>query len=177
MLATCITRSDAWSSSPASAFVEVSAVDDYALTPAERLLFEALSRRGVRFLIVGMGAAVLEGAPVATQDLAIWMEDPSDERVPLAAKDAGGFWISGFGMQPPSFGGTGLDRIDVVLTAHGLESFSEEFARSLDRQVDGVHLRVLPLDRIIASKRFHNRSKDLAQMPALEATLIARSRP
>lgn len=42
-------------------------MDDFALTPAERALFAALRARGVRFLIVGMGAAVLEGAPVATQ--------------------------------------------------------------------------------------------------------------
>jgi hypothetical protein len=35
-------------------------VDDFALTPAERRLFSALRARGVRFLIVGLGAAVLE---------------------------------------------------------------------------------------------------------------------
>jgi hypothetical protein len=41
-------------------------VDDFALTPAERALFTALQKRGIKFLIVGLGAAVLEGAPVAT---------------------------------------------------------------------------------------------------------------
>ena len=45
------------------------AVDDFALTPAERSLLSALHRHGVRFLLVGMGAAVIEGAPVSTQDL------------------------------------------------------------------------------------------------------------
>lgn len=44
-------------------------MEDFALTPAERALFTALNQRGVRFIIVGMGAAVLQGAPVATQDL------------------------------------------------------------------------------------------------------------
>jgi hypothetical protein len=44
-------------------------VDDFALTPAERALFAALRSRGVKFLVIGMGAAVLEGAPVATQDI------------------------------------------------------------------------------------------------------------
>jgi hypothetical protein len=149
-------------------------VDDFALTPAERLLFEALDRRGVRFIIVGMGAAVLEGAPVATQDLDIWLERSDDQRVPLAAADAGGFWVSGFGLQPPGFGGRGLERIDVVLTAHGLGSFQDEYANSLEREVDGLHLHVLPLERVIASKRAVNRVKDLAQLPALEATLLAK---
>ena len=77
----------------------------------------ALNNRGVRYILLGMGAALLEGAPVATQDLDVWFERIDDERIKLAAKDAGGFWISGFGAQPPAFGGAGLDRIDVILEA------------------------------------------------------------
>jgi hypothetical protein len=150
-------------------------VDDFALASAERALFQALNRHGVPFLIIGMGAAVLEGAPIATQDLDVWFERADDERIKQAAADAGGFWISGFGMQPPAFGGEGLQRVDVVLTAHGLDSFTAEYARALQREVDGVVLRVLPLDRVIASKRATNRVKDAAQLPALEATLLAKN--
>ena len=167
-------RSGAWSSRPGSAFDADSGVDAFALTPAERLLLEALDRRGVRFVLVGMGAALLEGAPVATQDLDLWIEQAGDARVRLAAADVGGFWISGFGMQPPAFGGEGLERIDVVLTLHGLEPFAAEYDRCVEREVDGLRLRVLPLDRVIASKRALSRAKDTAQLPALEATLLAR---
>jgi hypothetical protein len=149
-------------------------VEDFALTPAERNLFEALHRRGVRFVLVGMGAAVIEGAPIATQDLDVWFERADDERIRLAAADAGGFWISGFGMQPPAFGGEGLDRLDVILTAHGLDPFAVEYPRALERSIDGVPVRVLPLDRVIVSKRAVGRHKDLAQLPALEATLLAK---
>ena len=149
-------------------------MDDFALTPAERKLFQALQERGVRFMIVGMGAAVLEGAPVATQDLDVWFESAADERIPLAARDAGGLWITGFGVGPPGFGGAGLDRVDVVLTAQGLGPFTDEYANGGDIEVDGVRLRVLPLDRVLQSKRAANRPKDLAQMPALEATLAAK---
>jgi predicted nucleotidyltransferase len=152
-------------------------VDDLALTPAERALFESLARRGVRFLLIGMGAAVLEGAPLATQDLDLWFEDPGDERIKEAAREAGGFWISGLGLQPPSFGGTGLDRVDVVLTAHGLERFPIEYARRVEREIEGVRVSILPLERIIASKRATMRPKDMAQLPALEATLAAKRAP
>jgi hypothetical protein len=152
-------------------------VDNFALTSAERALFHALNHRQVPFLIVGMGAAALEGAPVATQDLDVWFERADDERIQQAAADAGGFWISGFGMQPPAFGGDGLQRVDVVLTAHGLDSFAVEYTRALRREVDGVALQVLPLERVIASKRATNRTKDIAQLPALEATLLAKSEP
>jgi hypothetical protein len=148
-------------------------VEDFALTPAERQLFVALNRRRVRYILLGMGAALLEGAPVATQDLDIWFAAIDDD-VRQAAVDAGGFWISGFGAQPPAFGGNGLDRIDVVLTAHGLDPFEQEYARSIVRDVEGAELHVLPLERIIASKRTTRRDKDLAQLPILEATLLAR---
>ena len=85
-------------------------MDDFALTPAERRLFRALSERGVRFLIIGMGAALIEGAPLATQDIDVWFAGVDDARIVKAAKEAGGFWISGFGVQPPAFGGDGLSR-------------------------------------------------------------------
>jgi hypothetical protein len=149
-------------------------VEDFALTPAERALFRALSTRHVRFLLVGLGAALLEGAAVATQDLDVWFERYDHPDVQLAVKEAGGFLVSGLGMQPPTFGGQGLERLDIVLTAHGLSSFQEEFDRARELEVDGVMLRVLPLERIIASKRATGRPKDLAAMPALEAALAAK---
>ena len=148
-------------------------MDDFALTPAERALFRALHDRGVRFLVVGLSAAVLEGAPVATQDIDVWFEN-LDDRVALAASDANAFWVSGFGMQPPAFGGHGLERLDVVLTAHGLADFDTEYAGAIVREIEGVSLHVLPLERVIASKRATNRPKDRAVLPALEATLAAR---
>jgi hypothetical protein len=149
-------------------------VDDFALTLGERRLFEALNQRQVRFMLLGMGAALLEGAPVATQDLDVWFESTDDQAIRDAARDVGGFWISGFGMQPPAFGGAGLERIDIVVTAHGLDPFPIEYQRAVVHQIEGVTLRTLPLDRIIATKRATGRPKDLAQLPILEATLLAR---
>jgi len=152
-------------------------VDSFALTPAERALFQSLERRGIRFVIIGMGAAMIEGAPVTTQDLDLWLEDAAATELPLAAIDAGGFWISGFGLQPPSFGGEGLDRVDVVLTAHGLSDFSTEYSAASEQEIEGVRLRVLSLERIIASKQATGRAKDKAAIPILEATLAAKRAP
>lgn len=149
-------------------------MDDFALTAAERTLLAALNSHGVRYLVIGLGAAVLQGAPVSTQDLDLWFERPGDDAVRGALADAGGFWITGFGLQPPGLGGEGLDRLDTVLTAHGLDDFATEYRRSLDMTVDGIPIKVLPLERVIASKRSTGRPKDLAALPALEATLRAR---
>lgn len=147
---------------------------DFALTEPERRLLAALNSRGIRFLIIGLGAALIEGAPVATLDVELWLERVDDPRLPEAAREAGGFWVSGFGVQPPAFGGDGFERFDVVLTAHGLDTFDLEYAGSVERTVDDVPVRVLPLHRIVASKRATNRPKDRAALPILEATLLAR---
>ena len=103
---------------------------DVVLTPAERALLDALTELGVPYLIVGMSAALIEGAP-----------------------GTGGVYTSGFGIQPPAVGGEGLDRIDIVLTASGLDTFEEEFQRSREYEIDGLRVKVLPLERVIVSKR------------------------
>jgi len=77
-------------------------------------------------------------------------------------------------MMPPTLGGDALgDRLDVVLTANGLASFEVEYQGARYIEVDEIVLPVLPLERIICSKRAAGRSKDLAVLPALEAALAA----
>ncbi|HEV8209888.1 MAG TPA: hypothetical protein VGP77_07185 [Vicinamibacterales bacterium] len=147
---------------------------DVILTSAERALLEALNALGVRYLIVGMGAALLEGAPGTTQDLDLWFGEIDPERLSEAANKAGGLYVPGFGLQPPAIGGEGLDRLDIVLTASGLDPFEIEFARARDYDLDGVPVKVLPLERVIVSKRAAKRLKDAAQIPMLEAALSAR---
>lgn len=147
---------------------------EIVLTSAERALLEALNALGVRYLIVGMGAALIEGAPGTTQDIDLWFERIDEDELREAARRAGGLYTSGFGLQPPAVGGEGLDRVDLVLTASGLEPFEEEFRNAREYTVDGVAVRVLPLDRVIVSKRAAQRAKDSAQLPMLEAALAAR---
>ena len=134
----------------------------------------ALDALGVRYLLVGMGAALLEGAGGTTQDLDLWFGAIDLARVGEAARTAGGFYTQGFGLQPPAIGGEGLERVDLVLTASGLDAFDEEYARAREYDLDGLRVRVLPLARVIVSKRAANRPKDVAQLPLLEATLAAR---
>ncbi|MSO82825.1 MAG: hypothetical protein EXQ53_05965, partial [Acidobacteria bacterium] len=61
-----------------------------------------------------------------------------------------------------------------MLTASGLESFEREYAGAREYELDGVRVKVLPLERVVASKRAAKRAKDSAQMPMLEAALAAR---
>jgi len=153
-------------------------MDDFsALSAGERALLEALNRHGVRFMLVGLSAAVLQGANTATRDIDIWFEDLSDVRIGKAAREANGIWISGsFGMRPPQLGGDALgDRLDVVTHMHGLSTFQDELRHAKDVEIDGVPLKVLSIERILASKREAKRPKDLAAIPALEEALAALS--
>ena len=150
-------------------------MDVSALTDAERRFLEELEARGVRFLVVGLAAALLQGANTATQDIDLWFEDIADPRIGEAARAVGGLWVSGsFGMRPPALGGDALgDRFDVVTHVHGVASFEQEYGAAREVTVDGVTLRILPLDRIIASKRALARPRDQAHLPALEEALLA----
>jgi predicted nucleotidyltransferase len=151
--------------------------DFSALSEGERALLEALNRRGVRFMLVGLSAAVLQGANAATRDIDLWFEDLSDPRIGEAVREANGIWVSGiFGMRPPQLGGDAIgDRLDVVSHMHGLGTFEDELLAAKDLEIDGIPLKILGIERIIASKRATNRAKDLAAIPALEEALAALS--
>lgn len=145
------------------------------LTPAERAFLATLDELGVKYMIVGLSAAVLQGADTVTADIDLWLEDRSDPRIHEAAEKAGGVWIPGhFGMAPPMLGGDELsDRFDVVTHLDGLENFSREYAGAVIVEVDGLRVPVLPLRRVAASKRAAGRAKDVAVLPALDAAIAA----
>ncbi len=148
-------------------------MDAFVLTEAERKFLGELETRGVRFMVVGLTAAGLQGANTTTVDIDLWFESTGDPNIREAATAAGGLWVSGFGMMPATLGGSLGDRFDVVLLMSGLESFEVEYARAIIITVEGVRFRALPLDRVLASKRAANRPKDRAVVPALEEALAA----
>jgi len=143
--------------------------EDDPLTGAERTFLRALSNKKVRFLLVGMSAAVLQGADVATQDLDLWFESLDAPEIGKAAALAGGFYATR--MQPPMVGGAGLERIDLVTQCSGLEPFDVEYRGAIAIPIGDLRLRVLPLERIIANKTAADRPKDRAALEQLRAAL------
>jgi len=111
------------------------------LSPGERRFLSELHQRGVRYLLIGASAANAQGARIATVDMDLW-----------------------FGMRPPQIAGLAkADRFDVVTHAHGLDAFEQEFDRAKSIEIDGVMLSILPLKRILVSKRAAGRPRDLGQ--------------
>jgi hypothetical protein len=142
-------------------------------TPLQIQFLHSLGRNKVRFLVVGLSSAVLQGATVTTQDVELWVENLGSEEFVTAVKSAGGFYIPPglVDFNPPLIGPDELRVFDLVTHMHGLKSFVDEYDGGVEVTVDGVTLRLLPLERIIVSKKAANRIKDQAVMPVLESTL------
>lgn len=150
----------------------MAASDDFPLTDAERAFLRCLANAEVPFLVVGLGAAVLQGADASTQDLDLWFGSLSDPRIAEATTASGG--VFAWRANPPMIAGSGLDHLDIVVHCHGLKAFEAEYAKAVDIDLDGFSIRVLPLERVIASKRAAGRPKDKAALEALRAALATR---
>jgi predicted nucleotidyltransferase len=144
--------------------------DGFALTDEEVIFLRELGRTGTKFMMVGMAAANLQGADKGTNDIDLWFKSTSDGGLDAAAKFVGGVFI--WRANPPTLSGKNLARVDVVNRCQGLESFDREYANTLDVEIEDFTVKMLPLDRIIASKTAANRPKDRAALPALYASLL-----
>ena len=145
-----------------------------SLNESEQRFLRGLLRRKVRFIVVGLSAAALQGAPVVTQDVDLWFEDLGDPRIREALRDVGAAYAPPSLLNPPMFVGGGVELFDIVLTLHGLGTFTEEWANCVDVTLGRHKLKVLRVDRILASKRAANRAKDRLVIPVLEDALAAK---
>ncbi len=62
-------------------------------------------------------------------------------------------------------------QVNAIFRPDGLRSFEAEWKICRWAKLEGVPVKVLPLHRVIASKRAANREKDLAVLPTLLRTL------
>lgn len=140
-------------------------------TDREIALLKALVDADVEFLIVGLAAAALQGAPAVTQDIDLWFAHPGDDKMLRALKKAGVSYVAPTLTNPPLLAGGGADLFDVVTQMDGLRSFEEEAAHAKHVRIGKLKVPVLPLARIIASKEASGRPKDRAILPALRDAL------
>jgi hypothetical protein len=143
-------------------------------TDRELAFLEALVDGDVRFLVVGLAAAALQGAPAVTQDVDLWFESLTDPRLAAALARIGASYIPPSDSTPPLLAGAGAELFDIVVHMHGLGTFDQESRQALRVRVARVDVPVLPLERIIVSKKATGRPKDLSILPALEDALRAR---
>jgi hypothetical protein len=142
-------------------------------TDKEAAFLKELVRQKVEFILVGLSAAALQGAPVVTQDIDLWFRDLSDVGIRKALVKVGGSYVPPFGLNPPMFAGNNLELFDIVLTMHGLENFDDEVKNTIEISLGLVKVKVLLLERIIKSKEAAGREKDLLSLPVLKDALAA----
>lgn len=115
-----------------------------------------------------MSAAILQGVPAATIDTDIWVELPVRQFVKLTQITMG----QGGVMLAPTVAALSDDSIvNFLPRVDGLGSFAEELARAVMVSWQGMKIPILPLESILASKRFLQRPKDIAHLPLIEQTL------
>jgi len=147
-------------------------VGENAIFTGEEIEFlRQLVLRRVRFIIVGLSAAAFQGAPVVTQDVDIWFENIGDPGIGEALKNVGGAFVPSIGENPPMFAGDGVKLFDIVTTVHGIEDFAGELANTIEVSLGDFSVRALKLDRIIRSKEYLQRQKDLLVLPVLRDAL------
>ena len=130
-----------------------------------------LKRRKVQFMIVGLSAAALQGAPVVTQDIDLWFRDLEDPNLRKALKKVGGIFVPSLGVNPPMLAGDAVKLFDIVVNMHGLGSFDDEMRTAETVSIGGLKIAVLPLRRIIRSKSELGREKDRIVMKVLKDAL------
>ncbi len=151
-------------------------------------MLRVLVRHDVEFVVVGGVAAVLNGAPINTLDLDI-LHHRTPENVhrlvaALTELDAT-FRTDSHRLRPNeshlmapghALFNTKLGVLDALGTIETNTAYEDVLDDSRIIDVDGMPIRILELARLIRVKEQAGRSKDLAVLPELRATLAERNR-
>jgi hypothetical protein len=140
---------------------------------SERRVLSTLLKHKVPFMVVGLSAATMQGAPVVTQDVDLWFKNLGDQKMSSALQEVGAAYVPPSINIPPMLAGPGAELFDIVLRMDGLGTFSEEFKHCIEVPLDRQKLKVLRLDRILVSKIAANRPKDKLTIPVLRDALAA----
>lgn len=146
---------------------------DLIFSEKEAEFLKELVRQKVDFIIVGLSAAALQGAPVVTQDVDLWFKNLKDPGIKKALDKVGGSYIPPIQMNPPMFEGDAVNLFDIVMHMHGLNDFIDEQKNVIKVPLGRVKIAVLKLERIIKSKQATGRDKDKIVLPVLSDALIA----
>lgn len=130
-----------------------------------------LVRQKVEFMIVGLSAAALQGAPVVTQDIGLWFRKMPDPGLNKALKIIHGTYVPPISGNPPMFAGKGVELFDIVVNMDGLGEFDEEKRNTIKIPLGRVKVLALKLERIIVSKEAAGRNKDRLVLKVLSDAL------
>ena len=137
-------------------------------------MLRCLNKAGVDYIMVGGWAVNLHGYVRATIDLDIWiLADQENARKVYAA--LGEFGAPLGQVKPEDFAqdgtifqiGVAPCRIDVINKIDGVK-YAEASSRAIQKTIEGIPVRIISLEDLIANKRASGRTKDLADAEILE---------
>jgi len=150
---------------------------------------EVLTQQGVNFIVVGGVAAIVEGAPVTTLDLDIVIEHEAENvgNILRALRSIHAHYrdLTGRHITPThqrlttnltNLMQTDLGPIDVMVEIGDGERYAELLPHALVRDVAGIKVQVLRLEKVIETKEAADRDKDRAVLPVLRRTLELKRR-
>jgi hypothetical protein len=97
----------------------------------------------------------------------LWFETLGDPKISQALQSIGAAYIPPGPLNPPMLAGPGAELFDLVLRMDGLGTFAEELNHCINIPLGHHRLKVLSLERILASKVAANRLKDRLTIPVL----------
>jgi predicted nucleotidyltransferase len=138
--------------------------------PVARLL-EALEAENIRFILIGMSAAIVQGVMETTLDVDLWIDLPSRQymKVQAIARRAGA--VMGANTVACLPDGT---PVNFVFEVTGLGSFSRELGHTSRLEYHGRRIPMLQLERILKRKQSIRRDKDLAHIIHIQNLLRCR---
>ena len=148
-------------------------VDSLIFGEREIEFLQELVRQKVEFMIVGLSAAALQGAPVVTQAIDLWFREMPGPGLEKALKNVHAIYVPPILGNPPMFAGEGVELFDEVLTMDGLDEFDEEKKNTIKIPLGRIKVSALKLERIITSKTAAGREKDRLVLKVLSDALIA----
>lgn len=118
-----------------------------------------------------MTAAVLQGVMMNTLDTDIWVDLPTRQYMRLwnLIRAQGGTALS-----PTLYVLEDGKLVNFLFAVTGLRKFTAEYNDAVTREIEGVAVKILPLERVLKSKKTIRRDKDLAHIPLIENVLKAR---
>jgi hypothetical protein len=127
-------------------------------------LFAALQAGKIKFIVIGMTAAIIQGAPGVTLDTDLWVQLPKRQYMRLINLSL----RLGATMVPQTVVALADGKlVNFCYGINGAASFTTEYRRAKLIEWEGAVVRVLPFERITRSKEAANRNKDRAVLPLL----------
>jgi len=137
-------------------------------------MLKCLNKAGVDYILVGGWAVNMYGYIRATVDLDIWILADSEnaKKVYVAVAEFGAPVAEMKSEEFAEYGmifqiGVAPCRVDIISKISGV-SYADAVTRAVPKTIDGIPVRIISLDDLIANKKASGRAKDLADVEVLE---------